>query len=287
MEDTYSVADEVARLLRRLTFPSRVASFSASSAESGASPFSHRETRGCGMSNSRAMRLCEYPDSRSARMISCTVAIPASYTLPYKHVNTHAVNAHGHSSRMGIREVVRDLIAPDLERTSLNALAKRLGLNQPTLYRLISGETKRDPKRETLEKIAKHYRCSVDDLYSGAVLSCARSRSSEDIQAADRHYGPPVTDKEASLLRDLRELLPDRWDYYSLKIREEANVARAYKAMGHPEPVSDERVSRFIGPAPAVPPVERRSSHDRRTARVITSEGNHASQRPAGRRIAK
>lgn len=287
MEATYSVADEVARLLRRLTFPSRVASFSASSAESGASPFSQRETRGCGMSNSRAMRLCEYPDSRSARMISCTVAIPASYTLPYKRVNTHAVNARGHSSRMGIREVVRDLIAPDLERTSLNALAKRLGLNQPTLYRLISGETKRDPKRETLEKIAKHYRCSVDDLYSGAVLSGARSSSREAVQAEERHYGAPVTDKEAALLRDLRELLPDRWEHYSLKIREEANVARAYKAMGHPEPVSDERVAQFIGPAPAVPPVERRSSHDRRTARVITSEGNHSPQWSAGRRIAK
>lgn len=102
-------------------------------------------------------------------------------------------------------------------------------------------------------------------------------------------YGPSITNEEVAVIRDLRELLPDRIAYYAAEIRKEANVARAYKAMGHPPAVPDDRVAEFIGPAPAVPPVERRS-HERRdlsNARRITSEGKHAAPTAGDRRRAK
>jgi len=48
---------------------------------------------------------------------------------------------------------------------SLNALAREIGINQPTLLRIYEGESK-EPKLENLAKIARYFRVkSVDDLY--------------------------------------------------------------------------------------------------------------------------
>lgn len=47
---------------------------------------------------------------------------------------------------------------------SLNAIAKDMGVTQPTLHRIYTGESK-DPARQTLEKIARFFSLSVDDLY--------------------------------------------------------------------------------------------------------------------------
>lgn len=91
------------------------------------------------------------------------------------------------------------------------------------------------------------------------------------------HYGEPVSDEEAAMLRDLRELLVDRREHYANEIRAEANVARAYKAMGlaNPSPVPDEQVAEHLPPAPAVPPVERRHGEDRRV--LFPGERRHVS----------
>ncbi|WP_198292291.1 S24 family peptidase [Aromatoleum toluclasticum] len=50
---------------------------------------------------------------------------------------------------------------------SVNAIAKDMGMNQPTLARIYNGESL-DPKRESVEKIAKFFHLTVDDLYRDA-----------------------------------------------------------------------------------------------------------------------
>lgn len=49
---------------------------------------------------------------------------------------------------------------------SMNALAKEIGINQPTLLRIYEGESK-EPRIENLAKIARYFRIKrVDDLYN-------------------------------------------------------------------------------------------------------------------------
>lgn len=49
---------------------------------------------------------------------------------------------------------------------SMNALAKEIGINQPTLLRIYNGES-RDPRRDAINKIARYFRlASADDLYN-------------------------------------------------------------------------------------------------------------------------
>lgn len=116
--------------------------------------------------------------------------------------------------------------------------------------------------------LARKVGCRADYVELGALPMVDDGKQSSAVKAPKAeeqraHYGPTVSDEEAALLRDLRELLPDRREHYAREIRTEANVARAYKAMGHPDPVPDDRVAQFIGPAPALPPVERRASERR------------------------
>ena len=46
---------------------------------------------------------------------------------------------------------------------SLTSLARRTGLNQPTLYKIISGETE-DPRISTLLALAKFFDVNVEEL---------------------------------------------------------------------------------------------------------------------------
>jgi hypothetical protein len=73
-------------------------------------------------------------------------------------------------------------------------------------------------------------------------------------------YGPPVTDEEADLLSDLRELLPDKRETFARDIRAMAVEARAYKVMGmrNTTPVGDADVAKHLPPAPTEQPPERR-----------------------------
>lgn len=49
---------------------------------------------------------------------------------------------------------------------SMNAVAKEIGINQPTLLRIYNGES-RDPRRDAINKIARYFRLvSADDLYN-------------------------------------------------------------------------------------------------------------------------
>lgn len=70
----------------------------------------------------------------------------------------------------------------DREKTNPNALADRVGLSQPTLHRLLKGQTAR-PSADTLRQIAEHFGVTVDDLLE-----------------RDLATGLPVTVKDANVL---------------------------------------------------------------------------------------
>lgn len=50
-----------------------------------------------------------------------------------------------------------------VNRTSVTALAKKLGLKQPTLNEYVRGRTM--PNDEVIKQIAEALECSVDDLF--------------------------------------------------------------------------------------------------------------------------
>ncbi len=112
-------------------------------------------------------------------MISCTVAMPALYTHPYNSVNTHVFNSLMHSCAMSVRETIKELVRKRAEQTgeSLTAQAKAMGMTQATLYRIVSGEIK-NPSHEKLKAIARFYRCTIDDLESGAALGSTEQADS-------------------------------------------------------------------------------------------------------------
>ena len=57
-------------------------------------------------------------------------------------------------------------------------LARRAGINQPTVHRIIKGESK-NPRRDNIEAIAKAFGCSVEWLWTGIGTAPLGSRSSE------------------------------------------------------------------------------------------------------------
>jgi len=70
----------------------------------------------------------------------------------------------------------------DRDKTNPNALTDRVGLSQPTLHRLLKGQTGR-PSADTLRRIAEHFGVTVDDLLR------------RDLSA-----GAPTADKDANVV---------------------------------------------------------------------------------------
>lgn len=137
-------------------------------------------------------------------MISCTVDMPSLYTHTYNSVNTHMRNSLVHSRAMNTQETVKALIERRKEQTgeSLTAQAKGMGLTQATLYRIVSGETQ-NPSHAKLKAIARYFRCSIDDLESGAaILSNAGGASGTNLPGGTMTnvpcLSPPPGTHEAS-----------------------------------------------------------------------------------------
>lgn len=172
-------------------------------------------------------------------------------------------------------EVRRAVLRALVERDGLAVVARRMGRPDRQINDMISTP----PRKSFGEKVARgmeqKWRENWDSAAPDRFLErldwlTGETSSSRNITEEDRveQYGPPVSDEEAELLRDLRELLRERWDYYAAEIRREADVARAYKAMaGKPlRAISDEEVARHLPPAPTAPPVERRQDGPGRRA---------------------
>lgn len=70
------------------------------------------------------------------------------------------------------KELLRQLMTENA--ISENELARRTGLKQPTIHRILSGET-RDPRRRTLQPLADFFGIDVESFYTGEVAAQATS----------------------------------------------------------------------------------------------------------------
>lgn len=89
-----------------------------------------------------------------------------------------------------------------------------------------------------------------------------------------REYGPAVSDEEAEVIRDLRDLLPEKRTAFIRQIHAAAAEAREYMAMGikKSSPVAHEEDGQHL---PSAPPVERRRQGERRAYGVpLGSDGS-------------
>jgi transcriptional regulator with XRE-family HTH domain len=78
------------------------------------------------------------------------------------HVNTLLNYSLLDTDDMAIRDVLTKLMADSGENS--HSLATKTGVTQPTIYRIASGET-REPRRKAVEKLAKFFGLSVDEMY--------------------------------------------------------------------------------------------------------------------------
>ncbi|MDO6385609.1 helix-turn-helix transcriptional regulator [Uliginosibacterium sp. 31-12] len=71
---------------------------------------------------------------------------------------------------MSLKENLRAAML--LRKENPNSLAGKSRVPQPTIHRILNG-TSADPRRSTVEKLAKSLGVSTDDLYKGAVPAAA------------------------------------------------------------------------------------------------------------------
>lgn len=92
-------------------------------------------------------------------LISC----PQSYTQTYSQCNAHSHYLFAHSSNaMGLRENLKKLMEDAGENP--NSLAAKTNVTQPTIFRILSGDSK-DPRRSNVEKLARFFGLKAEDLY--------------------------------------------------------------------------------------------------------------------------
>lgn len=85
---------------------------------------------------------------------------------------------------MGISQNVSALVDAEMQKygISLNTLSKKIGLNQPTLFRICDGTTK-SPKVENLEKIARYFGTTIELLRRASVKEIT------DLQPSSNGHG--------------------------------------------------------------------------------------------------
>lgn len=105
---------------------------------------------------------------------------------------------------MAIRENIQKLMdARGVE--SVYALAHRCGLNQPTLQRIMSGETK-EPSAPTLKKVADYFGVTIDDLRA--------DRDGRDWATMTTERFAALTPEALDLLAAFQRLAPERQEAY-------------------------------------------------------------------------
>lgn len=96
--------------------------------------------------------------------------------------NTHAYRSEQYTRaiRFSIGESMNigERIEAEMQKRewSEGELARRAGINQPTVHRIIKGESK-SPRRDNVEAIAKAFGCSVEWLWTGVGVAPLGSRS--------------------------------------------------------------------------------------------------------------
>ena len=91
---------------------------------------------------------------------------PVSYRLPVNFKRLPAIPQQDNNLRHSSGMSLADNISHRIEKSgkTLNAVAKASGVAQSVLYQVAKGGT-RHPSRDNLEKLAKYFKCSVDDLF--------------------------------------------------------------------------------------------------------------------------
>lgn len=87
-------------------------------------------------------------------------------------------------------EIIKRLMAERGPKSEAE-LARRAGIRQPTLNRIVSGESK-DPENRTLERIAAYYRLSVSHLRGELPLPSGAQQPAADHNV---HDGPEIRGK--------------------------------------------------------------------------------------------
>ena len=76
-------------------------------------------------------------------------------------------------------------------------LSRRSGVKQPTIHRIITGESK-DPRRDNLERIARAFGREVEDLYSAKAKPGDLTRQDRAFGVAEQMRG--LSDDQVDLL---------------------------------------------------------------------------------------
>ena len=117
-------------------------------------------------------------------MISCAVIMMDQvYTSAHSLVNAHSYDSGVHSFGMGLSDNIRALVDVEMQKhgISMNALAKLMGLNQPTLLRICDGTTQK-PTIDNLSKIASYFSTTIEALRRGTVTEFTELSRSDSVQ---------------------------------------------------------------------------------------------------------
>jgi len=108
-----------------------------------------------------------------------------------------------------VNEAIRKLIEDSGENP--HSLAPKVQIPQPTLFRIISGET-REPKRANLDKLAKFYGVSAEALSHGIISANATVQVHGVSATGDAGQVDPV-------IQYLAVLLPEDADVWRAQIK--------------------------------------------------------------------
>ena len=85
-----------------------------------------------------------------------------NYTLVNNSSNTQLNYSSVENAIMSLRENLKALM--DTHKDNPHSLHLKTGVPQPTIFRIVEGTTQ-NPKRLTIEKLARHYRVTVESLF--------------------------------------------------------------------------------------------------------------------------
>lgn len=129
-----------------------------------------------------------------------------------------AADALSYSSGMKLSEILQRL----MERSGVESqikLAELTGIHQPTIARLLSGDS-RDPRRSTLQPLADYFRVSIAQLRGEEPIDWdskegdfyVKAMSPEEMVRQVKEMGPSMTVKILSLLAESLKEEQDKGD---------------------------------------------------------------------------
>lgn len=130
-----------------------------------------------------------------------SISCHASYTQTYSAINTPPNYLFTHSSTtMGLRENIKALM--DAAGENPNSLAAKTKVPQPTIFRILSGDSK-DPRRSNIEKIARFFNLKAEDLYGRTPPKQAIEQATA-IYAAEKPLTATFTEEERLVIDGFR-----------------------------------------------------------------------------------